>query len=448
MMAAHLVHPGENDTALHVDEEPGQARSGSANQDVLPVWLRVQEISLARHAAALRPFRMGEFGETAASPSEAHRQAANQLIESLRKSLFKASRNLKQTGASAAEDSSFPNLARFTGSRDRGHGWVDATERVWSFYYDLFNQRQSAIGKLLLACDRIGIDCYQAVYTGLGEARSIPSPPPFSYMDVHLSPATFRRGISMAKLGRHANPFPLVKLPYHRLVNPWTLGAISHEVAHNLQSDLGLWERIRKKVYKRLIQDGFEPSVAKVWARWHKEIFADLCGLLLSGPAFVGSLMDVVGRSPLHTLLFDAQGVHPTPYLRVFLNLDLLRRMGFQDEAADYERAWNRLYPSKLASMIPAPMRNTFKDASRQVVKTICFTPYSELGGKSLAEVTMFRPKDQAMVEEAAGRLASGTDPGIIPERFLIGAARWAVDRKLARPGVIARNFYESLGRR
>jgi hypothetical protein len=52
------------------------------------------------------------------------------------------------------------------------------------------------------------------------------------------------------------------------------------------------------------------------------------------------------------------------------------------------------------------------------------------------------------MVEEAAGRLASGTDPGIIPERFLIGAARWAVDRKLARPGVIARNFYESLGRR
>jgi hypothetical protein len=52
------------------------------------------------------------------------------------------------------------------------------------------------------------------------------------------------------------------------------------------------------------------------------------------------------------------------------------------------------------------------------------------------------------MIEEASRRLAAGVDPGIIPERFLIGAARHALDAKLARPGVIAKNFYLELSRR
>jgi hypothetical protein len=44
--------------------------------------------------------------------------------------------------------------------------------------------------------------------------------------------------------------------------------------------------------------------------------------------------------------------------------------------------------------------------------------------------------------------MAAGVDPGIIPERFLIGAARLALDRRLARPGVITKNFYLELARR
>jgi hypothetical protein len=52
------------------------------------------------------------------------------------------------------------------------------------------------------------------------------------------------------------------------------------------------------------------------------------------------------------------------------------------------------------------------------------------------------------MIEEAARRLASGGDPGIIPERFLIGAARVALDRRLAGPSAIAENFYRELARR
>ena len=52
------------------------------------------------------------------------------------------------------------------------------------------------------------------------------------------------------------------------------------------------------------------------------------------------------------------------------------------------------------------------------------------------------------MIEEAAARLAAGVDPGVVPARFLIGAARFALDHKLARPGAITENFYKELSRR
>jgi hypothetical protein len=52
------------------------------------------------------------------------------------------------------------------------------------------------------------------------------------------------------------------------------------------------------------------------------------------------------------------------------------------------------------------------------------------------------------MIEEAAGRLATGTDPGVVPERFLIGATRVALDRRLASPTVLTENFYRELARR
>ena len=78
----------------------------------------------------------------------------------------------------------------------------------------------------------------------------------------------------------------------------------------------------------------------------------------------------------------------------------------------------------------------------------LCYQPFKELGDRPYAKVISFGPKELTIMEEAAGRLAAGTDPGVVPERFLIGAARIALDRRLARPGAIATNFYKELARR
>jgi hypothetical protein len=411
-------------------------------------WIRSQAISVKRHAAALRPFRVGEFGDGPAVPSEGHLQAVNALLVRLRRELLAVSSQVGENASDAAAQPTTARLQRLVISKQRAHDWVRAIEQIWDFYFELFGQRQSVLADWLLSCDRIALSCYQAAYLGVGEPKPLPAPPPFCYARTGFSPATFRRGIPLRRLGRQLNPFPLVQLPYHRLVNPWTLGAVLHEVSHNLQSDLGLNRAVPVAIGRRLLEEDCPAAVVQVWVRWNREIFADLSALLLGGPASVGSLFDVIGRSPRSVLAYSPRGPHPTPWLRAYISTELLRRMGFLEEAERYEALWSKIYPDPRAGTLPRPLVDTFATANRAVVDALCYRPFGELGKRSLAEVIQFGPKEQQMTLEAAERLAGGRDPGIIPARFLIGSARSALDRGLARPGVITKNFYTELARR
>jgi hypothetical protein len=441
-------------TAVPVSRaDPGTARAQAVpvrrqTGDIRGPWIRSQGISVARHAAALRPFRAGEFGSGPAAPSEGHLQAVNALLVRLRKGLLEVSEQVRGDARRAAAQPTTARLQELVVSKHRAHDWVRAIERIWDFYFELFGQRQSAFADWLLSCDRIALSCYQAAYLGVGEPKPLPAPPPFCYARTGFSPATFRRGIPLSRLGRQLNPFPLVQLPYHRLVNPWTLGAVLHEVSHNLQSDLGLNRAVPVAMGRRLLDEGCPPAVVQTWVRWNREIWADLSALLLGGPAVIGSLLDVVGRSPRAVVTYNSRGPHPTPWFRVYISTELLRRMGFTEEAERYASLWSKIYPDPRAGTLPKAMVDTFARANPAVVDVLCFRPFAELGRQSLASTIKFGDKEHQMTLEAAERLAAGTDPGIIPARLLIGAARAALDRQLARPGVITRNFYTELARR
>jgi hypothetical protein len=411
-------------------------------------FARAQAINSTRNAAALRPFQLDEFGKHPGSPSAAHITAANRMIQGLQNRLFGIVERLSAVSMNITRYGNSQDFAPLLGYREQAERDIKKIEKIWAFYLELFGQRQSRFAPMLLAADRIALDAYQVVYVGLGTARSIPSPGAFSYMETGFTPATFRRGIRLSRISKEINPFPVVSLPYHRLENPWTLGAVAHEVSHNLQSDLTLWDEVPKHVYARLVQNGIDRHSASIWARWHKETWADLCGVLLSGPSVVASLMDVVARSPLATTAFNPTGVHPTSYLRVLINLELLRRMDFKMQAATFEQLWKRMYPNPRAGGIPPAMLANFPKACAIVVDTMCFQKYPQLGNKALADVVRFRPDHFCMTEEAAVRIAQGIDPGIIPARFMIGAVRLAFDRRLAAPDVIARHFYRALTQR
>jgi len=352
-----------------------------------------------RHVQALRPFTREEFGSGPEAPTEGHVEAANELVAMLTARLQSRTRLLDQAVSAATNVPVTPRLQRVVRVKQSAHGAALMAERIWDFYFELFGQRQSPFGTWLLGCDRIALDCYQYAYLGVGRARSIPAPPAFSYLRTGFSPATFRRGVPLRRLGRQLNPFPLIQLPYHRMVNPWTLGAILHEVSHNLQNDLGLARAVPVELGRALLEAGLPEPVVATWVRWNRETFADLAGLLLGGPAVVGSLIDVVGRSPEFVSQYVPGGPHPTPFLRVPISIDLLRRMGFDHETMAFEQTWRRTYPRPVGGSIPPDLLRTFPQARRIAVRTICFTPFPSLGGRTLAQVLRFEPKEQQMIE-------------------------------------------------
>lgn len=435
-------------SVIDVATAAAPAPAPTSTQPVLGPWLRMQALNLERHTKGLRPFTRAEFGGGAEAPSDGHIIAVNQVMDRLRGDLENGTRRMWRLAGAAMRRPEQPRLTTLVDLKHRAHRRILAIEKIWDFYLELFGQRQSRFAPWLVSCDRIALDCYQDAFVGVGKAKPIPAPPPFSYMRTGFGPATYRRLIPLSRLGRQLNPFPLIQLPYHRLINPWTLGAVLHEVSHNLQTDLGLSPAVPRAIGTALSAAGLPPSVNAVWVRWNRETFADLSGLLLGGPCIVASLMDVIGRSPDVVYAFDPNGVHPTPYLRLLLSTELLRRMGFPSESRRFMRAWMTLYPRPKSGTFPPELLATAAKAIRTVVDAICYRPYAELGGKRLSEVFRFAQKDQRLVEQAARRLAAGTDPGIVPERYLIGAARIAIDQRLAEPEVIRENFYRDLARR
>jgi hypothetical protein len=428
----------------------GMSRTTTTSENrLLDNWLVIQSINLTRHAKSLRPFAKDEFGTGPASPSEGHIEAVNRFIDSFRSKLVERARWVDAAAAAARREPTAERFRMLLERKQTVSNRVLYVEGIWDFYFDLFVQRLSTFGERLRTVDRIAANCYEDLYVGLGTAQPTPSLLPFSYANSGFSPATFRRGVPMMRLRRNPNPFPLIMLPQHRLDNVWALSSVLHEVSHNLQADLGLWEEIPARVYHRLTgEGGFSPQVARVWAHWHKETMADMFALVLGGPAAVESLMDVVGRSPASTVQFSADSVHPTPYLRVLINLILLRRLGFDSMAADLTRIWQRLYPRVSSDDIPPFFMKTFQPAAEMVVDTMVFQPYRQFANKPLARVVKFGPSQMEMIELAGRRIAAGQDPGTVPLRFMISAARFALDKQLANPQTITDNFYRILGRR
>src|ERR1700730_17044951 len=97
--------------------------------------------------------------------------------------------------------------------------------------------------------------------------------------------------------------------------------------------------------------------------------------------------MNVEERAKASTVKFNPMGVHPTSYLRVLINLVLLRRMGFEKMAADLRRVWLRLYPRLTPADIPRPIMESFQRASELAVDTMAFKPYRQFANKSLSQV-------------------------------------------------------------
>lgn len=371
------------------------------------------------------------------APSEAHFRAANQRLAAIDAQVARRLEHLQETWGSAPLDRVLIDIALV--ERE-----VDRARRAFGLFFELFSQRGSAFAPTLAAHDVIAADCYAAVRQAAPRVFRGSLLKPLCYMEHGFSPATMRRGVQLNRLLGEPNPFPIVRIPWDR-DNPWQ-AVFLHEVSHNLQADLGIWQENRQAVVRRVIRSSGDPGLTRIWGVWHKEIFADLAAILLGGPAAAWGMATFLAHPSGRTLTFRPGGAHPTAYLRVHILAEMVRRLGFTREAERLGRVWDTLYrPAGTAHRVPQRLLASSGRLIPEVVDEIAFQTRRNLAHRSLSDVVPFRPEHQAAIQAGARRLAQGRVPDNLPPRQLVSAASYALAQGQVPPHRLSRLVVEHL---
>lgn len=386
-------------------------------------FLRAKIIALAARARRLARIDHASVGirpqDLPYAPSPAHFKAASDRLAAIDRKVAYRLESVRQSWEKAPLQRVLVDIALV--ERE-----IDRARRAWGLFFEVFSQRGSAFAPVLAAHDVIAADCYSAARAAVPGVLRGSRLKPLTYMQHSASPATWRGGIHLSRLLGDPNPFPLIRIPWDR-DNPWQ-GVFLHEVAHNLQADLGIWQENRAAVLSRIVRAARDASLAQVYARWHKEIFADLAGLLLGGPAVAWGLAMFLAHPLPRAATYRPDGPHPTGYIRVLILAEMLRRMGFAADAARLGRVWRKLYDVRHFNRLPARLLATAPRLIRHVVDEIAFQTRRNLAQHALADVIPFRQGDEEAIRHVAERLSEGhPPPKSLPPRHLVSAASYAL---------------------
>ncbi len=404
-------------------------------------FLNAKIIDLSARASRLGHMDAGSVGirpqDKPFAPTAAHFVAANRRLARIDRGVRSQLRDLHALDPSAPLERILQHIALV--ERE-----IDRARRAFGLFFEVFSQRGSSFAPALAAHDAIAVSCYDSVRQTAPELLPRSLLKPLSYMEHGFSPATMRRGVVLNRLLGEPNPFPLIRIPWDR-ESPWQ-AVFLHEVAHNLQSDLGIWEENRRAVVARALATHGHPLLARIYGRWHKEIFADLAAILLGGPASARGMAMFLAHPAARVLSFRPASAHPTAFLRVFLLAEMLQRMGFGEEGRRLRQVWHRLYGRHAPGRIPSWLVDSAPALIPQIVDEIAYQPRRNLGQRALADVMRFDASDQRVVLAGARSLSSGLVPTDLPARWLVSAASYALESG-ANPDRLTRQLVNHLAR-
>jgi hypothetical protein len=369
------------------------------------------------------------------APSPAHFQAANARLATIDREIVRRLQWLEQTWRRAP-------LARVLVDIALVEREIDRSRRTFGLFFEVFGQRGTSFAPTLAAYDVIAVDCYAAIRQAAPQVFRGPMLKPLCYMEHGFSPATMRRGVLLNRLLGEPNPFPVVRIPWDR-DNPWQ-AVFLHEVSHNLQADLGIWQENRQAVLRRMLQSSGDPAITRIYGRWHKEIFADLAAILLGGPAAAWGMAEFLAHPAPRTLTYRPGSAHPTAYIRVHILVEMLRRMGFERDAGRLRRVWEELYNPQRFNRLPARLLMSKDQLIPHLVDEIAFQTRRNLAQRALADILPFSREDQQVILEGARRLVQG-QPAELPPRHLVSAAHYALESGRIPPRRLARAVVEYL---
>lgn len=364
------------------------------------------------------------------APSRAHFDAANQRLAKVEAQI----RSRFDDVRASVEDAPIQRVLVDIALVERE---LDRARRLFGMFFEVFAQRGTSFAAALAAHDAIAQDCYQAVRGAAPRVFRGALLKPVCYMEHGYSPATMRRGVSLGRLLGEPNPFPLIRIPWDR-DHPWQ-AVFLHEVAHNLQADLGIWQENRQAVVRRIIGQLRQPFLASTYGRWHKEIWADLAALCLGGPAAAWGMAEFLAHPAPRTMTFRPGGAHPTAFLRVQILAEMLRRQGFGDDAARLERIWGTMYRPERGHRMPGSLLNSARHVIPHVVDETMFQTRRNLAQRAVADIIPFDRSHQAAILRGARLLEQRrTDRIDIPPRHLLSAASYALAGGRANPRQLA----------
>lgn len=385
-------------------------------------FLQTKILALAARARRLAKIDYASVGirpqDYPYAPSSEHFRAANQRLGKIDRQIHKRLSHLQETWAKSPLNRVLIDIALV--ERE-----IDRARRTFGLFFEVFGQRGTTFAPALAAYDVIAADCYKPIRQAAPQVFPRVMLKPLSYMEHGYSPATMRRGVLLSRLLGEPNPFPIVRIPWDR-DNPWQ-PVFLHEVSHNLQADLGIWQENRKAVLKRSLRFTSDPGLAKIYGDWHKEIFADLAALLLGGPAAAWGMAIFLAHPGPRTLTFKPGGAHPTAYLRILILAQMLRRMGFMREGDRLRRVWQKLYNPRKFNRLPPRLLMTSDRIIPEIVDEIAFQTRRNLAQRALADIIPFSQKDEEAIQAGAKRLVEGRIPRDLPPRHLVSATGYAL---------------------
>jgi hypothetical protein len=247
--------------------------------------------------------------------------------------------------------------------------------------------------------------------------------------------------------------------------------ALAHEIGHDfLASVEGLEGNLRRELGLPSADAGARPlpfgaggldasDLGRVFGAWFEEIFCDVFGTLMCGPAYVVTMSECFASrlDPRRILIVfpDQTGsrydTHPPAHLRVLVGCAVLERAGFTDDARSLQEAWARrhgggaypldrlLFP--IGRQLAALPLGFFADIARALVERLYAGPLKALSGFGLQDVSGldYGPHEHMESLRARDALLGGRIPGVRdPRAILAGAVLAAAQRPELEPRILA----------
>ncbi|MFF7309175.1 hypothetical protein [Streptomyces sp. NPDC008137] len=270
---------------------------------------------------------------------------------------------------------------------------------LWDFFRTKLAVRHiPRCRRILDVADELAWAVYDPVRQAAADRLALREPP-LTFPSRHPVPFATARGSDFEELlpsgrqrtlaGRRATrhlPFPVIGIPWSAGHHLPSLLAVAHETGHHIEDDFGLAEPLRTRLRERA---GLPADRVAVWEQWLGEVFADVCGALACGAAYLWTLADALAADP------DADGGlrdYPPPRLRLLVCRSALAGPG-----------------TSTLPLLPGTAGPDDVEAPA-VVRALVGDAFEELGGATLASLVGLRRP--AELEEARLRLCAGLRSG------------------------------------